>query len=51
MPGIEARAPERTEKRSGFFALPKVAPMTASTFRMASPTPSLNPSGKVFPRS
>ena len=35
MPGIEARAPERTESRSGFSASPKRAPRLRSTLAMA----------------
>jgi hypothetical protein len=31
MPGIEARAPERTETSSGFFSSPKPLPVIFST--------------------
>ena len=31
MPGMEARAPERTETRSGLAASPKALPVSSST--------------------
>ena len=36
MPGMETRAPERTETRSGLSGSPKVAPMAFSSFFRAS---------------
>ncbi len=37
MPGMDTRAPERTETRSGFLGSPNFAPMACSTrFRCAS---------------
>ena len=42
MPGIEARAPERTETRSGFSLSPKVAPIAFSMNEMAGSTSSLS---------
>ena len=35
MPGIDARAPERTETSSGFLASPNFAPTSFSIFAIA----------------
>ena len=45
MPGIEARAPERTETRSGFPASPKVLPAILPTWASARATSSFSSGG------
>ena len=41
MPGIDARAPERTDRRSGLLLLPNSMPMFFSTPFMAASTSGL----------
>ena len=45
MPGIEARAPERTETSSGLLASPNLAPTTFSTAASAFSTSSFSSGG------
>ena len=51
MPGIETRAPERTETRSGFFVSPKPLPASFSTFFMESATSRSSPFGSFLPEA
>jgi len=45
MPGIEARAPERTETSSGFLASPNLRPTIFSTLPSAAATCAFNSAG------
>jgi len=45
IPGMEARAPERTETRSGFFGSPNFFPISFSTAAMLEATSALSPAG------
>ena len=49
MPGIETRAPERTETRSGFCVLPKPFPVSFSTCFMAAAISRSSPFGIFLP--
>ncbi len=49
MPGIEARAPERTETSSGAAASPKVAPTARPTCASAASTSRSRSSGSLRP--
>jgi len=48
MPGIEERAPDRTETKSGSFGSPKDVPMVSSTVAMAASTSASMVPGKVW---
>ena len=45
MPGIDVRAPERTETSNGRWASANVTPVVASSFARCSSTCSQSPSG------
>ena len=45
MPGIETRAPERTETNSGFFGSPNFAPTISSIWRSAASTSAFSSGG------
>ena len=49
LPGIDTRAPERQETRSGFFGSPNLAPMTSSVFFIASVTWAFSSGGYCLP--
>ena len=49
MPGMEARAPERTETSSGAATSPKVAPTALPTMASAASTSLARPSGSLPP--
>ena len=49
MPGMEARAPERTETSSGFFASPKPRPTSSSTWARWRATSRSRPGGYFLP--
>ena len=49
MPGIDARAPERTETSSGERASPNVAPTALPTCASAASTSRSRPSGSLRP--
>ena len=49
MPGMEARAPERTETSSGAATSPKVAPTALPTTASAASTSFARPSGSLPP--
>jgi hypothetical protein len=51
IPGIEARAPERTETSSGSAAEPKTLPVVDSMWAMPSATSARSESGKLCPSS
>ncbi len=51
MPGMETRAPLRTEMRSGLDGSPNFLPVFFSTTFMLSRTCSHMPSGNLLPRS
>ena len=51
IPGMETRAPERTETSSGSSGLPKRFPVSASTLRSAASTPGRTSFGSFFPFS
>ena len=48
IPGIDSRAPERTETSSGSSASPSCLPARSSSARSASATSSASPSGSVL---
>ena len=49
IPGIETRAPERTETRSGLAASPKPFPASLSTFASAEAIAPRRSPGSLFP--
>ena len=49
MPGIDARAPERTETSSGSFASPNRLPASASVFFIAARTSASSHFGSFLP--
>ena len=49
MPGMEARAPERTETSSGEVTSPKRAPTALPMWASAASTSRSRPSGNVLP--
>ena len=49
MPGIENFAPERTERRRGFFGSPNVLPWAPSTSFSAASISAISPSGSFLP--
>ena len=51
IPGMDTRAPERTETSSGFFGSPKSFSISRSSRRMASATSRSSPGGYVSPWS
>ena len=51
IPGIEARAPDRTERRSGFFGSPKLRPSVFSIFFRWAATSSFSACGYFLPFS
>ncbi len=49
IPGIETRAPERTETRSGLSGSPKLLPVSASTFFSAARSSASSARGSFMP--